>query len=149
MSSSTTEIQEDEKLKTFITSKSGTTRVLGVLMLIIVTIASGFIFLNFVTGNIDLMKTTFNTQMKSLLLDHFSVNQTHIIIFLRNTADELIEITQAYVNNILAILQEGKTIIAPLTTGIATIMGSFTSGNTYEVKLTSFFSIDVSFTVAA
>jgi len=149
LSSSTTEIQEDEKLKTFITSKSGTTRVLGVLMLIIVTIASGFIFLNFVTGNIDLMKTTFNTQMKSLLLDHFSVNQTHIIIFLRNTADELIEITQAYVNNMLAILQGGKTIIAPLTTGIATIMGSFTSGNTYEVKLTSFFSIDVSFTVAA
>lgn len=149
MSSSTTEIQEDEKLKTFITSKSGTTKALGLLMLIIVTIASGFIFLNFVTGNIDLMKTTFDTQMKSLLLDHFSVNQTHIVIFLRNTADELIEITQAYVNNMLAILQEGKSIIAPLTTGIATIIGSFTPGNIYEVKLTSFFSIDVSFTVTA
>lgn len=149
MSSSTTEIQEDEKLKTFKASKSGTTKVLGILMLIIVTIASGFIFLNFVTGNIDSMKTTFNTQMKSLLLDHFSVNQTHVVIFLKNTADEIIEITKAYVNHMLAILHEGKAIIAPLTTGIATIIGSFTPGNTYEVKLTSFFSIDISFTVTA
>ncbi|MCK4222938.1 hypothetical protein KAX01_01465 [Candidatus Bathyarchaeota archaeon] len=95
------------------------------------------------------MKTTFNTQMKSLLLDHFSVNQTHIVIFLKNTADEIIEITKAYVNHLLAILHEGKTVIAPLTTGIATIMGSFTLGNTYEVKLTSLFSIDLSFTVTA
>ncbi|TET57680.1 hypothetical protein E3J51_02675 [Candidatus Bathyarchaeota archaeon] len=73
----------------------------------------GFIFLNFVTGNIDSMKTIFNTQMKSLLLDHFSVNQTHIVIFLKNTADEIIEITKAYVNHLLAILHEGKTISPP------------------------------------
>ncbi len=116
-------------------------------MLVIVTIASGFMFLNFVTNNVDSMKTVFNTQMKNLLLDHFSANITHIVIFLKNTANNVVEIAQAYVNNILAVLQEGKAIIAPLTTGIATIIGSFKEGNTYEIKLGNFLSVDLSFTV--
>jgi ATP-dependent Clp protease ATP-binding subunit ClpA len=136
-----------EEMNKLTQSKKGTTKALGVLMIIIVTLASGFIFLNFVTTNVDSMKTIFNTQMKCLFLESFSANVTHIVMFIKNTQDKLVEITQAYVNQLMAALQQGKAIIAPLTTGIVTILGSFTKGNTYTVRLTNYLNIDLSFTV--
>lgn len=134
-------------MKALIGSQQGTSMVLGALMIVLVTFASGMFFFNFVMSNVDSMKTAFNTQMKNLLLEYFSANTTHIIAVIKNTANKVVEITQAYVNNMLATLQEGKTIIQPLSTGVATIVGSFTKGNTYTVKLTNIFNVAITFTV--
>jgi len=134
-------------MRTFLRSKKGIARVLGTLMMIIVVLVSGFFLLNFVMSNVDSMKTIFSSQMKGLLIESFSANTTHIIVQVKNTANKLVEITQAYVDNTIATLQEGKTILQPLSTGIATIIGSFTSGNTYTIKLTNIFNAAVSLTV--
>lgn len=134
-------------MKALIGSQQGTSMVLGALMIVLVTFASGMFFFNFVMSNVDSMKTAFNTQMKNLLLEYFSANTTHIIAVIKNTANKVVEITHAYVNNMLAILQEGKIIIQPLSTGAATIIGSFAKGNTYTVKLTNIFNVAITFTV--
>lgn len=62
-------------------------------------------------------------------------------------ANEVVEITQAYVNNMLRVLQGGKAIIKPLSIGVATILGSFTGGSTYTVKLSNIFNVAITFTV--
>lgn len=134
-------------MKAFIRSKKGTSKVLGILMITMVTLVSGFFFLNFVTANVNFAKNTFNTQMKSLLLDSFSANTTHIVAFIKNSANKVVEFTQAYVNNMLGTLQGGKATIKPLSIGIATIRGSFAEGNTYTVKLSNIFNVAITFTV--
>lgn len=134
-------------MKAFISSKNGTSKVLGTLMVIIVAFAFGLYFFKFAMSNVDFAKTTFNTQITSLLLSSVSANSTHIVAFIKNAANQVVEITQAYVNNMLATLQEGKAILQPVSTGVATIVGSFTEGNTYTVKLSNVFSVAVTFTV--
>ena len=116
-------------------------------MITIVVLVSGFVFSDFVMSSVNLAKNTFNTQMKNLLLDSFSSNTTHIVAFIRNSANNAVELTQAYVNNMLGTLQGGKTIIKPLSIGIATIRGSFAKGSTYTVKLSNIFDVAITFTV--
>ncbi len=113
----------------------------------VVVFVSGFSFVNFVMSNVEFAKTVFNTQMKSLLLDSFSANITHIVVYLKNTGKQTVEITQAYVNSMLTMLQDGKAIIQPLSVGVATIVGSFAEGDTYTVKLSNIFNTAVTFTV--
>ena len=134
-------------MKAFIRSKKGTSKVLGILMTTIVVLVSGFVFSDFVMSNVNLAKNTFNTQMKSLLLDSFSANTTHIVAFIKNSADKVIEFTQAYVNNMLGTLHGGKAMIKPFSIGVATIRGSFAQGNTYTVKLSNIFNAAITFTV--
>lgn len=105
------------------------------------------LFLNFSVSNVDFTKATFNTRMTSLLLDSVSANTTHIVASIKNTANNVVEITQAYVNSMFAILQEGKATIQPVSIGVATIVGSFAEGSTYTVKLSSIFNIAITFTV--
>lgn len=133
-------------MRAFKRSRKGTSMVLGTLMIIVVVFASGFLFFNFVMSNVDFMKTTFDTEMKKLILDSFSANATHIVAFVRNTASKAVEFTLAYVNNMVATLQEGKATISPLSVGVATIIGNFAEGKTYTVKLTNIFNTAITFT---
>jgi len=139
--------REVKKMKAFLHSKRGTFKVLGVLMIIIVVFCSGFFFLNFVNSNVDFAKNIFDTQMSNLLLSSLTANTTHIVAFVKNTANKMIEFTLAYVNSMIATLEGGKASISPLTTGAATIVGTFIKGNTYTVELTNIFSISLSFAV--
>ncbi len=75
-----------------------------------------------------------------------SANATHIVAFVRNTASKAVEFTLAYVNNMVATLQEGKATISPLSVGVATVIGSFIEGKTYTVKLTNVFNTAITFT---
>jgi hypothetical protein len=134
-------------MKTLILSKKGTSMVLGSLLMIIVVFAGGFIFFNFVMYNVNFAKTTLNTQLGSLLLQSVSANTTHIIAYIQNTAKQTVEFTLAYVNDFIATLQSGKATISPLSTQTATIVGSFTKGSTYTVKLTNVLNVGLTFTV--
>lgn len=134
-------------MKAFTRSKKGTSKVLGTLMAIIVVFISGFFFYNFVASNVNFAKNTFNTQLTNLLLDSFSANSTHILAFIKNSANKAVEFTQAYTNNMLAVLQGGKAIVEPLSTGAAIIRGSFMEGSTYTVKLSNIFNVAITFTV--
>lgn len=134
-------------MRAFVCSKKGMSKVLGIFMIIIVVFVFGLLFVNFAMFNVESMKTTYNTKVSNLLLASFSANTTHIVAFIRNTANRVAEITQAYVNSMLVVLQGGKAIIKPAATGVAIVVGSFMEGSTYTVKLSTIFNLAVTFTV--
>ena len=134
-------------MKTFTSSKKGVSQVLGLLMVVMVIFASGFIFCNFVINNVNFAKTIFNSQMQSLLLQYINANTTHIVAFIKNAGANAVEFTMAYVDGLLVAIQEGKATISASTVGAAAILGAFVKGNSYTVKLTNIFNLDLSFAV--
>lgn len=136
-------------IRKFKSSINGTSKVVAVLVVVMVTFASGFIFLRFVVSNVDFAKTIFTNQMQNLLLKSLSINSTHIVAFIQNEYAKAISFTLAYVNGLIATLQGGEAVISALSTGTAAIVGSFVDGYTYTVTLTNIFSIDLTFTVTA
>jgi hypothetical protein len=136
-------------IRKFKRSSRGTSKVMAALVIVMVTFASGLIFLRFVVSNVNFAKTIFNTQMQNLLLESFSVNSTHIIAFIQNGYAKAVSFTLAYVNGLVATLQGGEAVISALSNGTVAVVGSFIDGDTYTVKLTNIFSVDLTFTVTA
>ena len=125
-------------------SRRGSTAVFGVLLIVLITFVSGILFYTFVMQNISFATETFSNQMAALLVDSFTMNSTHIIAFLQNTGAKLVEITSAYINGLItAIINLVK--IAPNAVGAVILAGSFITGNTYNVKLGTIFSTEVTF----
>jgi predicted PurR-regulated permease PerM len=125
-------------------SRRGTSAVLGVLLLVLVCFAFGIVFFGFVNTNISSAVSNFNTQMVGLLVKSFSINATHIVAYLQNAGNQMIELTNAYVNGLLASLT-AMVKITPNAIGEAVLQGNFLPGNTYTVKLASIFNTEISF----
>ena len=128
-------------------SRKGSTAVFAVLLLVLITFASGILFYNFVMSNISFATNTYNTQMVALLVKSFTINATHIVAFLQNTGAAMVEFTNAYVNGLITALVT-LVQIAPNAIGAAILQGDFLAGNTYTVKLANIFSTEVTFQVA-
>ena len=114
------------------------------LLLVLITFASGILFYNFVMSNISFATNTYNTQMVALLVKSFTINATHIVAFLQNTGAAMVEFTNAYVNGLITALVT-LVQIAPNAIGAAILQGDFLAGNTYTVKLANIFSTEVTF----
>jgi hypothetical protein len=128
-------------------SRRGSTALFAVLLLVLVTFTAGILFYNFVMQNINFATNTFNTQMVKLLVNSFTINATHIVAFLQNTGSQVVEITNAYVNDLVtAIVNLLK--IAPNAIGSVVLTGNFLPGNTYDVKLVNIFNTEVTFQAA-
>jgi flagellin-like protein len=128
-------------------SRRGSTAVFATLLLVLVTFTAGILFYNFVMQNINFATNTFNTQMAKLLVNSFTINATHIVAFLQNTGSQVVEITSAYVNDLVtAIVNLLK--IAPNAIGSVVLTGNFLPGNTYDVKLVNIFNTEVTFQAA-
>ena len=125
-------------------SRKGSTAVFAVLLLVLITFASGILFYNFVMSNISFATNTYNTQMVALLVKSFTINATHIVAFLQNTGAAMVEFTNAYVNGLITALVT-LVQIAPNAVGAAILQGDFLAGNTYTVKLANIFSTEVIF----
>jgi hypothetical protein len=125
-------------------SRKGSTAVFAVLLLVLITFASGILFYNFVMSNISFATNTYNTQMVALLVKSFTINATHIVAFLQNTGAAMVEFTNAYVNGLITALVM-LVQIAPNAIGAAILQGDFLAGNTYTVKLANIFSTEVTF----
>jgi hypothetical protein len=125
-------------------SRKGSTAVFAVLLLVLITFASGILFYNFVMSNISFATNTYNTQMVALLVKSFTINATHIVAFLQNTGAAMVEFTNAYVNGLITALVT-LVQIAPNAIGAAILQGDFVAGNTYTVKLANIFSTEVTF----
>ena len=133
-------------MKSLAKSKKGSSLVLGMALLVIVTLVGGIFFYNYVMGSINFSTSAFNTQMKMLLLESARVNGTHITALLKNVGTKALDITNAYVNQIPALLQRALQI-APAALGMASIGGSYSQGTTYTVKLAGLFGVLISFDV--
>jgi hypothetical protein len=125
-------------------SRRGTSAVLGVLLLVIVCFAFGIVFFGFVNTNISFAVSNFNTQMVGLLVKSFSINATHIVAYLQNAGSKMVELTNAYVNGLVASLI-AMVKITPNAIAEAVLQGNFLPGNTYTVKLASIFNTEISF----
>jgi ABC-type Fe3+ transport system substrate-binding protein len=125
-------------------SRRGTSAVLGVMLLVLVSFAFGIVYFGFVNTNISLATANFNTQMVALLLKSFSINATHIVAYLQNEGSKIVEITNAYVNGLITNLATIVQIV-PNAIEAAVLQGSFVAGNTYSVKLANIFNMEVTF----
>ena len=120
--------------------------VFGMLLMLVMTCVMGFVFYEFVADKIDFARNVFSSQMSAILLQSFSINATHITAWLQNTGTALIEITGAYVNGFVSALVNIADI-APGSVGAASMLGTFTQGCTYTVKLLSAFNTVISFDI--
>ena len=116
----------------------------GATLLVIVCFAFGIIYFNFVNGNLSLAESNFNTQMVAILLKSFTINSTHVIAYLQNAGTKIVEITNAYVNGLIASLTAIVQVL-PNALGAAVLLGNFQPGNTYTIKLSTIFNTEVTF----
>ena len=128
-------------------SCKGSTAVFAVLLLVLITFVSGILFYNFVMSNISFAKNTYNTQMVALFLKSFTINATHIVVFLQNTGNSIVEVTTAYVDGLITSIVN-LVQIAPNAVGSAILQGDFMPRNTYTVKFANIFSTQVTFQVS-
>ena len=119
-------------------SRKGSSLVLGTLLLVVVTLVAGVLFYNTVMGSVSSMTNNFNTQMSLLMTESVNINATHIVAFIRNTGNVMVEVLNAYVNNEIAILVQ-QVKIAATSMAPAYIRGTYTKGSTYTVKLAGLF----------
>jgi len=133
-------------MRALMKSQRGNSLVLGSLMLVIVSLITGLLFYSYVSGSLETMTKTYNTQMQRLLLEWATVNDTHITAMLKNAGPKTVKITNAYVNNIPALLHKNLQI-APSSMETAYISGSYQKGTTYKVKLAGVFGIVLKFEV--
>jgi hypothetical protein len=126
-------------------SRRGTTTVVfGVLLLVLITLVSGFLFYTFVMDNVNFATETLNTQIAGLLLKSFTINSTHIVAFLKNTGAQIVEVTSAYINGLITTITN-LVKIAPNAVGSVVLAGTFQYGNTYDVKLGTIFNTAATF----
>ncbi|MFQ6073892.1 MAG: hypothetical protein ACE5KC_01605 [Candidatus Bathyarchaeia archaeon] len=128
-------------------SRIGSSMVLGSIMLVIVSLIVGLLFYSYVSGSLEIMTRNYNTQMQRLLLEGATINSTHITAMLKNAGPKAVRITNAYVNNIPALLQQNLQI-APSSIEAAHINGAYQKGTTYQVKLAGIFGILLKFEVS-
>jgi hypothetical protein len=134
-------------MRALMKSRLGNSLVLGSLMLVIVSLIVGLLFYSYVSGSLETMTKNYNTQMQRLLLEWATINSTHITAMLKNAGPKTVRITNAYVNNIPALLHRNLQI-APSSIEAAYISGAYQKGTTYKVKLAGIFGIVLKFEVS-
>jgi len=134
-------------MRRLLTGKKGTSAVLGILLMVLVTTAAGIMLYNYVMGHVESMKTNLTTQLSLLLLESANINTTHITAFVRNTGNNVVSIINAYVNDVPALLRQSLQI-APASLGAAYVSGAYTRGVTYTVKLASVLGTTLTFKIS-
>jgi len=134
------------RLKSLLTTKKATSLGIVTLLLVLTTLVAGFFFYNMVSGSIGTMTKNVQEQMKILFLKSVNINSTCITSFIGNNGMWAISIMDAYVNDQIANLKQsveiGKDSVEPVY-----ILGTFSRGLTYAVKLVSNFGSPITFDV--
>ncbi|MFQ5999644.1 MAG: hypothetical protein ACE5J6_02580, partial [Candidatus Bathyarchaeia archaeon] len=134
------------RLKKLFTSKKATSPGIVALLLVLITVVAGFFFYNVVAGSIGSMTSNVQEQMEILFLRSVSINATHITSFIGNSGIWAVNIVSAYINdqigNLFQSVEIEKGSVEPVY-----ILGTFTKGLTYTVKLMSNFGSSLKFEV--
>jgi hypothetical protein len=133
-------------VKNLLKAKKATSPAVVALSLVLVTLIAGFFFYNMVAGSIGSMQKNVKEQMEILFLKTVSINSTCITSFITNTGMWAIQIVSAFVNeqiaNLLQNVEIGKDAVQPVY-----IVGTFSKGLTYTVKLVSNFGGALTFNI--
>ena len=126
--------------------RKASSSVYAMILMVIITLASGAVLFNFVMSNVNFAKNSFTSQMSALLVQSFTIDATQIRVWLQNAGNTLVEITGAYVNGLIAAVT-GDINIQPGSVGATSLQGDFTKGGTYSVKLLSAFNTVITFDI--
>jgi len=134
------------RLKRLLTTKKATSPGIVALLLVLITVVAGFFFYKVVAGSVGSMTKNVQEQMEILFLRTVSINSTCITSFIGNTGIWAVQIVNAFVNdqtaNMLQSVEIGKDAVKPVY-----ILGTFSVGLTYSVKLVSNFGNALTFNV--
>jgi len=134
------------RLKSLLTTKKATSPGIVALLLVLTTLVAGFFFYNMVSGSIGSMTKNVKEQMEILFLKSVNINGTCITSFIGNNGIWAINIMSAYVNDQIANLMQNVEIEKDSVKPVY-IVGTFSRGLTYAVKLISNFGTPITFDV--
>lgn len=113
--------------------------VLATLLLVLITFAVGILLYAFVSGTVMNLTTTESTQQPfSLLIENVAINNTCITVYVRNSRSQDAFIERTYVNNEphdIFNAVNNKVVIPKNSLAQVYILGSYTAGTLYEIKL--------------
>ena len=144
---SSTEIHpEGDEMRGLIRCRRGSSSAYAVLLLVIMTCASGAVFFSFAVSQVDLAMDLCGLQLSVLLVQSLTINDARLTMWLRNAGNALVEITGGYVTRLIAALA-GIVCVEPGSTSMTATKGLFTEACSYSVKLLSLFSTVLAFEI--
>jgi FlaG/FlaF family flagellin (archaellin) len=113
--------------------------VFSVLLMIIIIFVAGIFLYNFVSGMMgDLTESSSSNQLFSLRVENVAINSTCMTIHIGNAFNYDVGVTKVYINNeardLLFSTPDG-VIIPKDSAGPVYVMGSYTPGGMYDIKI--------------
>jgi flagellin-like protein len=112
--------------------------VFSVLLMVIITFVAGILLYSFVSGMIENLTDSSSNQLFSLRIENVAINNTCMTIHVGNSLNDDVDVTKVYVNNELRDLffSTDKGVIIPEgSSGPVYVMGSYTPGGMYDIKV--------------
>ena len=113
--------------------------VFSVLLMVIITFVAGTLLYSFVSGMMENMTDTSSpNQLFSLRIENIAINDTCMTICVGNSCGADVAVAKVYINNepkeILQCAGSGG-IIPKCSAGAVQIVGTYTAGCSYDIKL--------------
>jgi flagellin-like protein len=113
--------------------------VFSVLLLVIITFVAGIFLYSFISGMMENMTDSSSpNQLFSLRIENIAVNDTCMTICVGNSCGEDVAISRVYINNepkeICQCAGSGE-IIPKFSAGAVQIVGTYTAGCSYDIKV--------------
>jgi flagellin-like protein len=113
--------------------------VFSVLLMVIITFVAGILLYNFVSGMIgEVADSSSSNQLFSLRIENVAINNTCMTIHVGNALNYDVGVTKVYVNNEVSDLlfsTPDGVIIPEGSSGPVYVMGSYTPGGMYDIKI--------------
>jgi len=119
------------------------------LLTFLTAVTAGALLYTYVMGLIGTVITNIpNVSTEQLVLDSVHINNTCITATVKNTGNaEVLTINYAYINNVPYTLSPSVQVL-PGSTATVYITGTYTRGNTYNIRLVCTSGYTISFDVA-
>jgi len=111
--------------------------VFSALLLIIIIFAAGILLYNFTLGMVEDL-TDSSTTLFSVQIEHVTVNNTCMTIYVGNTLDQDVAVARVYINNEpkeVFRFTNGGAIIPKASVGAIEVVGIYVAGSAFDIKL--------------
>ena len=113
--------------------------VFSILLIVIITFVAGILLYSFVSGMMEnITDSSSSNQLFSLHIENVALNSTCMTIYVGNSLNDDVGVTKVYVNNEphdLLFATDKGVIIPESSSGPVYVMGSYTPGGMYDIKV--------------
>jgi hypothetical protein len=112
--------------------------VFSILLMVIITFVAGILLYSFVSGMMENITDSSSNQLFSLRIENVAVNSTCMTVYVGNSLNDDVGVTKVYVNNEphdLLFSTDKGVIIPESSSGPVYVMGSYTPGGMYDIKV--------------